>query len=89
MSIGAKRSRLIRQLLVESGLLASAGAALGVLFAWGLLRLLAPSGPQSLPVSVAPDRAVLAFTLAVTTLTVLLFGTAPALYATRLELAPS
>jgi predicted permease len=92
MSIGAGRSRLIQQLLVESGLLGLAGAALGVVLAWGasqLLLAMVSAGPDPLPMRVTPDAQVLAFTLAVTVVTVLLFGAAPAFRATSLELAPS
>ena len=92
MSIGAGRTRLIRQLLVESGLLGLAGAALGILFAsmaGRVLLLMVSAGDQPLPIDVAPDTHVLIFTLAVTMLTVLLFGIAPALRATRLDLAPT
>ncbi|MGO8732034.1 MAG: ABC transporter permease [Terriglobia bacterium] len=89
MSLGAGRSRLIRQLVTESVLLALAGAALGVLLAsWAshLLLLMVSTGPETLPVRVAPDGAVLAFTLGITFLTAILFGTAPAFRATRLNL---
>ena len=92
MSMGAQRSRLIRQLLVESGLLGLAGAALGIALAWGgsrLLLLMVSTGSDLVPIRVTPDAQALGFTLAVTILTVLLFGTAPAFYATGLELAPS
>jgi predicted permease len=90
MSMGAERSRVIRQLLVESGLLGLSGAILGVFLAWGasraLLGMVSP-GSQLEPIRVTPDAVVLSFTLAVTMITVLLFGTAPAFYATRLDLA--
>jgi predicted permease len=92
LSVGAARSQLIRQLLIESGLLGLAGAVLGVALAWGGSRVLlamVSNGPELLPIDVSPDVRVLAFALAVTILTVLLFGTIPALRATRLELAPS
>jgi predicted permease len=92
MSIGAGRSRLIHQLLIESGLMGLAGAVLGVGLAWGAGRLLVAmvsTGPDPLPMRLAPDAQVLGFALAVTILTVLLFGTVPAFRATRLELAPS
>jgi predicted permease len=92
MSLGAHRSRLIRQLLAESGLLGFIGALLGVAFASGASRLLlamVSTGSELVPLRVAPDAGVLAFTVAVTVLTVFLFGTAPALRATRLDLAPS
>jgi predicted permease len=90
MSMGAGRSRLIRQLIIESGLLGSAGAMLGLLLAWGasrLLLLMVSTGGDSLPVRVTPDAAALGFTLAITALTVLLFGMAPAFRITGLDLA--
>ena len=93
MSIGARRLRLIRQLLVESGLLGLIGASLGVLLAWGAsgLLLATASSSEFLPIraNVLQDAGVLGFTLTVAMLTVLLFGVAPAFYATQLELAPT
>jgi len=91
MSIGAVRSRLIRQLLVESALMGFAGTALGVLFASAASRLLLMmvSGSEPVPISVAPDAQVLGVTLAVSMLTVLLFGVAPAFQATNIHLAPA
>jgi predicted permease len=92
MSLGAERSRLIRQLLAESGLLGLVGAVLGVAFAWGAGRLLlamVSTGSEFVPIRVTPDAAVLGFTVAVTIFTVFLFGTAPALRGTALDLAPS
>ena len=92
MAMGASRTRLLMQLLTESGLLAFAGAVLGVTFAWNagapLLRLAAGS-KDPVPLSVAPDVGVLVFTLAVTALTALLCGIAPALRATRPALTPA
>ncbi len=92
MSIGADRLRLIRQLLVESGLLALVGASLGVLLAWGASGLLLAMSASEVPpirVNVVQDAGVLGFTVAAAILTVLLFGVAPAFYATQLELAPA
>jgi predicted permease len=92
MSLGADRSRLFRQLLAESGLLGALGAALGVVFAWSASRLLlamASDGSEIIPIQITPDARVLAFTTTVTVLTVFLFGTAPALRATGLDLAQS
>jgi len=92
ISLGAARGRLIRQLLLESGLVASAGAIVGVFFAWAAGRLLLgmiSKGSQTMPIQIAPDVVVLSFTLAVTVVTVLLFGTAPAFLATRLDVVPA
>jgi predicted permease len=92
MSIGATRGRLIRQLLVESGLLGMAGGALGVMLSWGasrsLLRMVSPNS-QALPIDVAPDARILGFTLVVAVLTVLLSGLTPAFQATGLKLSSS
>jgi predicted permease len=84
-AIGAGRARLVRQLLVESGMLALAGAALGLLFAaWGRSLLLATlSGSlESFHLDLGSDWRVITFTLAVSLATVLLFGLVPALRAT-------
>jgi predicted permease len=78
MSLGATRMRLIRQLLTESLLLAAIGGALGVLVGyWG--RQLLPGVSAQAPLL---DVRVLAFILAVTIVTGVLFGIAPALRAT-------
>lgn len=85
VALGASPRRLARQLLLESALLAVAGAALGVLLAgWGV-ELLAAVTPAQLPRlrEARLDGAVLAFTAAVTTATVLLVGLAPARRAAR------
>jgi predicted permease len=91
LSLGAGRGRLIRQLLTESVLLSCAGAALGVLFSlWAgpaLLRLAGGSSPIALDVHL--DARILGFTAAVALLTGVLFGLAPALRSTRVELAPA
>jgi len=92
MAIGAARSRLIRQMLTESLLMASLGGALGVLFAsWASHVLLAmvSAGPEPLPLNVAPDTRLLAFTFVVSLVTAILFGAAPALRATKVELTPA
>jgi predicted permease len=89
VALGAGRARLIRQLLTESLLLAGVGAALGVwlsrLGVSGLLRLVSTE-PGPLPLDAHLDAAVLAFTAVITILTGVLFGLAPALRATRLDL---
>ena len=93
LALGAGRRRVARQLLTESVLLSLAGGALGVLLAyWGVraITALLPSGPeQPFPFVVAPDWRVLTFTLCASVLTGILFGLAPALRGTRLDLTPA
>jgi predicted permease len=91
-ALGARRSRIIRQLLTESLLLALAGGALGIGLAAAANRLLLgmiSPGADSVPLDVSLNLRLLAFTFAVTVCTALLFGTLPALRATRLQLADS
>lgn len=92
MSIGAARWRLIRQLLAESVLLGIAGVILGAWFAWWAMHFLltmVSTGGDLVPLKVSLDPTVLGFTTLVGILTVLIFGTVPSFYATRLELTPS
>jgi len=89
-ALGAGRVRLVRQLLTESLLLAVLGGALGLLISqWGTRALLLFMRLEADPISfsVAPDARVLLFTLAASLLTGLLFGMAPALRSSRLDLA--
>jgi putative ABC transport system permease protein len=87
-SIGAGRGRLVRQLLTESLLLAVAGAVTGVLLAYASLDSLVALIPLSLPPNspVAINATVLAFAMALTVVTALLFGLVPTL---KLSRAPS
>jgi putative ABC transport system permease protein len=88
-ALGASRHRLIRQLLVESLLLALGGAVLGVLFAWAGVRILSTSMPDGTVASetvVQMNPAVLVFALAIGIATVFLFGLVPALRASRCDL---
>jgi len=90
--LGAKRSRLIRQLVTESAILAILGGAAGIAISWwstkALVHLLSRNG-QTLPLDTNPDNRVLAFTACVSLIAMLLFGLAPALQSTRIDLAPS
>jgi predicted permease len=92
LALGAGRARLIRQLLTESLLLSLIGAAAGVLLAGGgtqyLLKLLA-SGRTTVLLDAQPDARVLIFTGLLSVLTALLFGLAPALRASRMDLIPA
>jgi predicted permease len=89
LAIGASRARIVRQLLGESVLLAVTGTAFGTLFAYwsrGLLLGLRQFNGAPAELDLALDGRVLAFTIAVTAGTALLFGLAPALRATRVDL---
>jgi putative ABC transport system permease protein len=87
-SMGATRGRIVRQLLTESVLLSLAGGFLGLLFAWAslgpLLKISAGTVPQVF--SVGLDRSVLVFTILVSVITGLVFGIAPALRTTKIDL---
>ncbi|HEY6272746.1 MAG TPA: ABC transporter permease, partial [Terriglobales bacterium] len=89
LALGAGRARLFRQLLTESVLLAGLGGLLGLLLAqWAdavLLRLVS-SGSTPIPLDTHPDAIILGFTLGVSLLTGILFGLAPALRASRVDL---
>jgi predicted permease len=88
VALGGGRARLVRQLLVEGLLLAGAGAALGLLVAYGGGRLLVTliSTPQEVVrLDLAPDLRVLGFTAALGVGTALLFSLAPAWPATRVD----
>ncbi|HTS63164.1 MAG TPA: ABC transporter permease [Candidatus Acidoferrales bacterium] len=92
LAVGAGRWALVRQLLAESLLLALAGGAIGILFAWwtsaGLLGLFADwVNAANTPLTATPDARILAFTFALSLVTGLLFGLAPAWQATSPGLA--
>ena len=80
-ALGASPWRIARQFLLESAVLGVMGSALGLVLAWGALRLLVALGPDGLPRlhDIGIDLNVLFFTLGVALLCSLLFGSIPAL----------
>ncbi|MBZ5619571.1 MAG: ABC transporter permease [Acidobacteriia bacterium] len=92
LSLGAGRARVVRQLLTESLLLASLGGVLGLFLAkWGIrfLTLLIASGRQDFTLHATLNWNVLGVALALSLGTGLLFGLAPALQATGIDLTPA
>jgi predicted permease len=87
-AMGARRGRIVRQLLTESLVLAAAGGVLGVAMAYWITGLLNPVIPEDLFKigAISIDRTVLAFSLLVTLATPVAFGLAPALSASRADL---
>ena len=87
--LGAGRARLVRLLLIESLVLAIGGTALGVLIAWGGLKLIVAAMPQNfIPAEsvIELNAPAMAFTLVVAVLTAVIFGLAPALQIARRDL---
>jgi len=91
MALGASRGHVVRQLLVESGVLAGLGALLGMLFAGWMLDVLLALAPRNIPglERVVIDGRVLGFACALGLATALLFGLLPALQASRQNPATS
>lgn len=90
MALGAKRSRIISQLLCESVMLALAGGIAGMALAVWLdsyLLSVMPQGTSPLPIHATPDLRVFAFTLLVAVMTGVVFGLAPALQSTTTDFA--
>lgn len=88
LSIGATRSRLIRQLLTECLLLSIVGGMLGIVVAYWcdvVLPKWASGGPLPIPLDLEPDGRVLLFSLAIVLATGALFGLAPAFQVTTIE----
>jgi macrolide transport system ATP-binding/permease protein len=92
LSVGAGRVRIVRQLLTESVLLASLGGSLGILFAIGGIRfltLLLANGRANFTLHADLNWHVLGVAAALSLLTGVLFGLAPALQATRVDVMPA
>jgi predicted permease len=94
LSIGAGRGRVIRQLLTESLLLSGIGGALGVAFAiWGIqflmLLLVNGRGDRPFPLEVGVNWRVLGVVAALSVLAGIVFGLAPAVHSTRVDLTPA
>src|SRR5436190_160310 len=88
LAIGASRRQIVAQALVESVLLAVAGGLAGLLVAMGAARLLlslAFSGVLFLPIDTRPSLPVLAFAIGIALVTGIVFGAAPAWFATRTD----
>jgi len=88
LALGAGRHRIVRQLLTESMLLAVVGGVAGAALAYGLTQALVALDPLKIPrvQDIALDGRVLAFTAAVSLVTGVLFGIAPALQSARTDL---
>ncbi|HEX6464151.1 MAG TPA: ABC transporter permease [Vicinamibacterales bacterium] len=84
-ALGATRTRLVSQLIVESALLAAGGGALGVGLAYAAVHALVAFAPPDIPrlQMVSVDSGVLTFMIAMTAITALLCGAAPALQLAR------
>jgi predicted permease len=89
LALGAKRSRLIRQLLTEGVLLVSLGGGAGFMLAWGasrhLLSFLPTSSFVNLGLDVSPDMRVFAFAAGISLFSGILFSLGPAVQTTRIE----
>ena len=88
LALGAARSRLLRQVLTESLLLALFGGLAGTLFAWWSVKTLVVLLDFDPLVQVKPDLAVLAFTVALSVATGILFGIVPGWKFSRLDPRP-
>jgi predicted permease len=90
LALGASRSRIVSQLLIESLMLAITGGVAGLALAVWMDRALLgflPVGDTPLTISTTPDWRILSFNLAVSLLTGIVFGLIPALQSTRPQLA--
>jgi len=93
LALGAGRTRIVRQLLTESVMLSVLGGTLGIFFAyWGAHAIVSfVSSNQTRPLGFATgiDMRVLGFTVAVSLVTGIIFGLAPAFRSARIDLTPT
>ena len=93
LALGAGRGRVVRQLLTESVMLAAGGGILGIVFAsWGvrtIVSFVSANQPRPLAFATGIDMRVLGFTMAVSLITGILFGLAPAFRGARVDLTPA
>jgi len=93
LALGAGRTRIVRQVLTESVMLSALGGVLGILFAyWGahtIISFVSSNQPRPLGFATGIDMRVLGFTIAVSLLTGILFGTVPAFRSARINLTPT
>jgi predicted permease len=93
LALGAGRTRIVRQLLTESMMLSVLGGTLGILFAyWGahaIVSFVSNNQTRALGFAAGVDMRVLGFTVAVSLVTGILFGIAPAFRSARIDLTPT
>jgi predicted permease len=92
LALGASRTQIVRQLLIESMLLSLIGGAAGLALAVGIAKMLLgflPAGTAPLGIVSTPDTRILLFNIGVSLLTGIIFGLVPALQSTRPDLAPT
>jgi predicted permease len=93
LALGAGRTRIVRQLLTESVTLSALGGTLGILFAyWGahaIISFVSRNQTRPLGFAMGVDLRVLGFTVAVSLITGILFGMAPAFRSARVDLTPT
>jgi putative ABC transport system permease protein len=90
-ALGASRLQIVRQLLIETSLLALLGGVAGLLLAWWSTDVLVAMGPSDIPRlnEIQVNGAVIAFTFGIAFLTSLIFGLVPALQASRPQVEQS
>jgi predicted permease len=93
LALGAGRTRIVRQLLTESVMLSAAGGALGILFAYrgahAIVSFVSSNQTRPLGFAMGIDLRVLGFTVAISLITGIFFGLAPAFRSARVDLTPA